>query len=413
LIAHRRWLLAALLPALCATLPAQTRRLDATQFVVLGEGLAAGVQDFGLRSENQKLNFASHVARQIGTILPQPLLEGPGVAVIPGMAAQPAILPNARHTVVREGFPPSLFVFNLSVPGMTLAGSISRRPSPPLVQTANPEQTLVNLILGYPALILGRGKPLWSQLEYAEQLRPTLALVCLGYHEAAEAAAAGDAGRMPEAGAFRTNLNTVLSRLRGTFSEVIVMNVPDPFDTAYFTTLDTATRYVGASPAILTRLYNIQPGDLITPAGLMAIGNQTLDEAPGALPAGSFVRAAAAQQVRARVTQINTEISQAAQSNGAILYDVNALFRQVRANGVVVNNRLLTADYLGGFYTLSGFYPGLTGHALIANGLIAAINQAFGSSFSAVNIATASAGDPALRRVQTFKRLPARQEAQR
>jgi hypothetical protein len=275
-----------------------------------------------------------------------------------------------------------------------------------LVQTGNPQQTLVNLVLGYPALITGRGKPAWTQLEYAEQMRPTLALVCLGYHEAAEAAAAGNVSFLPEVSAFRANLNTVLGRLRATFSEVIVMNVPDPLDTGYFTPLESATRYVGASPAILTRLYDIRAGDLISPSGLMAIGDQILADEPGALPEGAFVRAAAAQQVRSRVAQINTEIAAAAQSNGAAHYDAAALFRQVRANGVVVRSRLLTADYLGGFYSLSGFYPGLTGHAMIANGLIGAINQTYGRSFPTVDVAAASDDDPALRRAQTFRKRP-------
>lgn len=382
---------------------AQNRNLDVTQFVVLGEGLAAGVHDFGLRSEYQKSNFPALVARQIGTILPQPLMQGPGLAIIPGMAAPPAFLPNSRQTLVREGYPPSLFVFNLSVPGMTFAGAVSWRPAEPMVRSGDAQQTLVNVILGYPALILGKAKPLWTQLEYAERMNPTLALVCLGYQEAADAAAAGDPARMPDAAAIRSNLGTILPRLRKT-AEAVVMNVPDPFDTAAFISFETLPRYVGAPPETLTTLYGLGPGDWITPAGLIEIGTQLLARKTSALPPGSVVNAGAARLVRARIQAANTEIASLAQQNGAVLYDAAALFRRVRSDGAVVRSRQLTADYMGGFYSLSGFYPGLAGHALIANGVIETINRTYGRSFPAVDVDAAALGDPAARRFQTFRR---------
>lgn len=397
LIAVAVWLAAS------ACLSAQTRKLDTTQVVVIGEGLAAGVQDFGLRSEYQKLSFPAQVARQLGAIFPQPLIQGPGLAIIPGAPGPQAILPNTRQTLVREGFPPSLFVFHLAVPGIRLADAISVRPAEPMVRTGDARQTLVNLILGYPALILGKGKPLWTELEYAERMNPTLAIVCLGYHEAAEAAALGDPARMPDASAFRTNMNTVLTRLRANFAEVIVANVPDPFDTGYFTSNVATTRYVGASAADLQRSYDIRAGDFVTPKGLMAIGSQLNYATPGRLPAGVLIRAAAADQVRARVRAVNTEIAAAATAAGATLYDLNALIRQFRSGPVQVGSRRLTADYLGGLYSLSGFYPGTVGHALIANDMLALINRTFGRSFAAVDAAALLARDPAGRRAQPFR----------
>jgi hypothetical protein len=379
---------------------------------VLGEGLAAGVQDFGIRKEYQERSFPSLLAQQMGTILPLPLMQGPGVVAIPGFQALPAILPNTRHTTVRDDFPPSLFVFNLSVPGLKLTESATRRPAEPLIRTNDPQQTLINLILGYPALVLGRGKPLWSQLEYAEMMRPTLVIVCLGYAEATEAAATGNPERMPDAATVRSSMDAILRRLRGTFAEVLVLNVPDPFDTGYFTSLESAPRYVGASSATLGSLYAIASDDWITPNGLIAIGTQLLSDQPGALPEGAIVHADAASEVRARVQAANAEIASVAQQNGAILYDLHAQFRQIRTNGVVVGTRVLTADYLGGFYSINGFYPGMVGHTLIANGLLDLINRTYGASFSSVDPADALSDDPALRRVQTFRRPRPRWERQ-
>lgn len=398
--------------ALASLAAAQTRRLDVTQFVVMGEGLAAGVNDFGIRLEVQKNSFGALMARQMRTLFPQPLFQGPGIAVLPGMAPPAVVLPTTRQTTVREGFPPSLFVFNLSVPGMRLSDAIGFRPSEPLIQPNDPRQTALNLTLGYPALILGKGKPVWTQLEYAVNMNPTLVVVNLGYWEAADAAANGNPDLMPDPAAFRTNLTTILTRLKSTFAEVIVTNVPDPFDTAYFTAFENTAKYTNISAAALTSQYDLRRGDFITPTGLMALGGQALTTRTGRLPGGSFVRAASADAVRAKIRAVNTEIATVAQQNNAALYDMAAFFRAIRANGYLSGNRLLTADYLGGFYSLNGFYPGTTGHALMANEMLALINRTYGTNFAAVNVLQVSADDPARRRYQPQRAPAAAKEKQ-
>ena len=44
-----------------------------------------------------------------------------------------------------------------------------------------------------------------------------------------------------------------------------------------------------------------------------------------------------------------------------------------------MGSRHLTGSYLGGFYSLNGYYPGATGHALIANEVLTAIDLTFGT----------------------------------
>ena len=66
------------IPVLCcllaigvASLQAQqTRRLDTTTFVVLGEGLAAGMANFGLNEVVQDKSFPAQMARQMNTAFP-------------------------------------------------------------------------------------------------------------------------------------------------------------------------------------------------------------------------------------------------------------------------------------------------------------------------------------------------------
>jgi hypothetical protein len=80
---------------------------------------------------------------------------------------------------------------------------------------------------------------------------------------------------------------------------------------------------------------------------------------------------AAGAGITSRVRALNSEISGASKEAGALVYDLNAAFGHVRASGLTVGDLKLTADYIGGFYSLSGWFPGTTGHAQIANEILA------------------------------------------
>ncbi|MEZ5400221.1 MAG: hypothetical protein R2729_11175 [Bryobacteraceae bacterium] len=337
---------------------AQLTRPDTANFVVLGEGLAAGMGDFGLHEVWQKGSFPAVMARAFNTNFPIPLIQAPGIGNAPGWPQLPARVPGRWQTTVREASP-SLFVFHLAVPGLRLEDALARRPREPLVQTNDPLQTSVNLLLGFPALVFGNDKPRWSQADYAVAMRPTLALVALGYTEACQAAAAGDTALLPSTGAFRSSYDRLLDQLRATYADLVVVNIPDPFDTAYF-----------AAQA---------------------------DGSFKAAPAGAVVAGDAAARVRAGVAALNREIASSAQAHNAALVDAQALFARWRAGGLTAGTRRLTADYLGGIYNFSGFYPGHTGQAAIANAALAAINQTYSSNFPLADLGAIAAGDPAVK----------------
>jgi hypothetical protein len=395
--------------ALALLLPAMAHgqaRLDPTQFIVVGEGLAAGFADFALREVYQEKSFPAQMARQMRTLFPQPLIQSPGIGNAPGFTALPPGVPKVLQGSVRTPFPPYLFVFNLSVPGFRLSDSLNRRPNAPVVQQRDPQQTVTNMILGYPALIAGKDLPLWTQAEYAVQMNPTFVIVELGYYDVLEPAVTNTPSRLPDVATFRSNLNTLLSRLKTTSPQILVLTIPDPFDTAFFTTLPEATRLVGAPPATLMSRFKLRADDLLTPEGLMNVGNLVLGDViithplfPGIaefIP-GTVVSATTQAAVRARVTALNTEIVNAAREAGANVYDLRALFSRIKAQGLAVGSKTLTADYLGGFYTLDGYYPGTTGQALIANELLQLLNTTYSTSFPLLNLTAISGEDPAVR----------------
>jgi len=206
------------------------------------------------------------------------------------------------------------------------------------------QQTTINLILGFPGMVVGPNKPLWTQLQYVQQLKPTFVMVALGYSEVVAAAAAGDPSLIPDVASFRSNYAAILSGLKSTFAPVLIVNIPDPTDTAYFSTLAAASKLTLAPAAVIQSLYKLKSDDQFTIPGLIAMANQMNIDKIGSLPAGSIVSGATIAAIKAGVTALNTEIAAQAQANNSPLYDVRALFSRLRTGGAFVNGQALSAN---------------------------------------------------------------------
>jgi hypothetical protein len=127
----------------------------------------------------------------------------------------------------------------------------------------------------------------------------------------------------------------------------------------------------------------------------MEMGFQVVSGTIGPLPPAGILKRAQATQVGERVKELNAAIGALAAQHRAELFDLAGLLRKVARDGVHVGTRKLTADFLGGFYLLNGYYPGATGHAVIANALIDRLNERYGSSFRHVDLERAQLRDPA------------------
>lgn len=413
----RTRLLAAALPVLLLLAPsgAPAQTLDTTQFIVIGEGLAAGMADFALRDVYQKTSFPAQMAAQMKTAFPMPILQSPGLSSgTPGFNTLPAGMPFTLQGAGRNDFPPQLFVFNLAMPGATVSDALNLRPAPPLIQPTNNKQTLANLILGYPSLIIENNVPYWSQAEYAIAMNPTLVVVELGYSEVLAAAATNDPSKLPNVQTFTQDYATLLSRLKangGASPQVIVMTIPNPFDTAYFTSVNNATNFLaGAPPDTIATFLAMKQGDYFTPNGLVQAVTALITNNvnpffdPFSAKTGTVVQAATQTAVEANLSQLNAAITSAAKSAGAQVFDLQALLHNVRQNGLTVGNQTLTADYLGGFYSLDGYYPGATGQALIANQMLSFLNSTYHTNFGQVSLVDVAKDDPAGRLKPTIRK---------
>jgi hypothetical protein len=297
------------------------------------------------------------------------------------------------QTTVLDRLPPTS-VNNLSVPGYRLSDALNLRPSQPLVHRNDARQTAANLILGLMPIAYGQDGELPTQLECAVSLKPTFTIVELGYADALEAAVKGDPGRLPSVDAFRSNYANLVNTLRGCGSEVLVLTIPDPFDTAYFSSINLAAKILKLEPDVITREYGLKTDALVTPMGLNEVGFQLFGKQLSALPDGCALESAVGTEVSRRINELNAALVRVAQDHGALVYDLHALFREIKHEGIIVGAAKLSAEYLGGFYSLNGYYPGATGQALIANELLHELNTAFGSAFRQVDLQAVMLNDP-------------------
>ncbi|HWW77289.1 MAG TPA: hypothetical protein VNZ44_17935, partial [Pyrinomonadaceae bacterium] len=322
-----------------------------------------------------------------------------GIGYPVGFARPPVLVPQPLQTTVFDRIPPTP-VRNLSVPGLRLRDALELRPAQPLVRRDSHKLTALNLILGALHIARGDGGPTPTQLDYALACRPTFALVALGYHEVLAAAVAGDPGALPDAKSFGSDYARLLKSLRGAGAEVLALTIPDPCDTAYFSTLAEAAQTLMVEPAVLLNLYNLSGDELLTVHGLHEIGFQLFGQAIGPLPENATLSTEVASRISARVAELNSRLASVASEHGALVYDLCALFRRLKTDRYSTGARWLTAEYLGGFYSLNGYYPGATGHALIANELLHFLNINYGADFPQVNVSEVSQADP----VASYKR---------
>lgn len=374
--------------------PVNAGRLNTSRMVVLGEGLAAGVGDFALHADAQPFSFPAQMARQMSVDFPQRLIQAPGMGNFAGFPSLPVRVPAPMQSTVLEQLPPQS-VSNLSIPEFKLEDALSLRPTQPLIHRSHAKQTAVNLVWGILPIAQGQ-KSMPTQVEYALGQSPSFVVVELGYYEALEAAVHGDPHRLPGTDHFISRYSEVFSTLKRSGAEILLLNVPNPLDTAYFSSVETAAGIMKVESSFLSRRYGIQADDLITINGLNEISFQILNKALQPLPPDSVLSSDTVRALTHRIDELNQALGRLAQQNGAVLYDLAGLFHRVAAGGYSLGQRTLHREYLGGFYLLNGYYPGPTGQAIIANEILSLLNATYGASFPLIDLNVVAGIDPAV-----------------
>ncbi|MBS1859155.1 MAG: hypothetical protein JST11_27525 [Acidobacteria bacterium] len=379
---------AALASVFCA---ASQNTFDPTSVVVMGGGISAGYADFHLVRPNQVNSWPALVAGPMGTVISLPTYRDDGQAgVLNAFQPLPGLLPQVSQGGERA-LPFPIFAMNLSVPFLKLADSLRLRPllrydGSKLSATIEHDllDTFVVGILGGPLISLP-APVLLTQSEYARMMAPTAIFVELGSQDALDAALSGDTGRLTPVSSFTSDYSTLLQGLLPSNATLVVMTVPDPTDTAYFSTVAEAAALQGVSAADLAQRLNLQSGDLLTLAGLVESGEILRGRRKAPLSADAVLPAATAATIRSTVTQYNSAIRNAAGTSIKV-FDLYTFLHNIRTAGAAVGSVRVTGAFNGGFYSTDQLFPNATGQALLANAILQFVNSSYGTKYPAVSV---------------------------
>ncbi len=351
--------LAALLPAAGAA----AQPADLSRLVVVGDSLSAGYQNSCLFADQQVNGYASLIARRAGTSLPLPLIGAPGMPpclalVDPG--PPPVVAPVSGGLGAR--LDPTVPTFNLSVPGARVGDALNPTPD-------NAFHGLFGLPFAelHGLVLLGHDGLPKSQVDLAVDLAPTTLIVWLGSNDVLWAVIGGDPIFITPEAVFHAQFAEMMARLSATGAAMVVGNVPDATSAPFLTPAAAVEAITGVPMAV----FGLAPGDFVTPLAWEFIA------AGLPLPDPAVLDAAEVEEIQAAVAAFNAIIGEQAALHGAVVVDTNAVLRFVRQYGLVVGGRRLTADFLGGFFTLDGLHPTNTGQVIVANEFIRGLNEGF------------------------------------
>ena len=381
-----------------------------TRFVVAGDSLSAGVQNFSLLYSQQPNGFASIIARQAGWPLELPLIPYPGAPnklELINIGPPPDIQPVTGDLL----FPrlnPLVQPTNVSVPGGTVNSALNLRPS---LTATDPVQQWTTLVLGFPALLQGKAP---TEIEAAIALRPTTVLEWLGNNEALVPSLTGQLSALTPPAQFASDYKLVLDRLSSTGAKIITASVPDVTSIAYFTSARTIALQAHLSLSTITSMLGMGPNDFIRPSAApfvdAILSGKPSQGLPSACPAPlsslgvstvpCILTGSDAAIVRTTIDCYNQTIRSETAAHGGVFVDVNALLKQIYASGYQLGDQTLSTDFFGGLFSLDGVHPSNTGYGIVANYFIATMNAQMGTQIPLADISEIFNADPLAKYVQ-------------
>jgi lysophospholipase L1-like esterase len=391
-------------------LAAQPRKtIDFSRLVVVGDSLAAGVENGSLEDTQQLHGFANLIAQQANTHLQLPLIFPPGAPntlelVSAGFPPVIAPAPGTLPLIPRED--PLTPVTDVAVPLQTVADALNRLPNADFT-TTDETQLATNLVLGFPCPILLSCTPL-TQVQQAVALRPTAVIVDIGNNDILGAVTSGGLpSLLSSPGAFFANFNksyaSLMNQLAATKATLVVANIPDVMKAAYFIPVWKLAAAAKFPLLQVTRALGLRPLDYVTLDAVPTVAAILSGAASGPLPlfcsttsstTPCYVTLEQALEVRLVTVGLNAIIQVQALAHGAVVVDLFSLIDNLYAHGYKVGSETLTTDFLGGLFSLDGLHPTNSGYAIMANQFIQTINTAFKTNISAAVVPDISGDYP-------------------
>lgn len=386
-------------------------KVDFSKLVVVGDSLAAGVENGSVVDFQQEHGFAKVIALQLHTQLALPLVPYPGAPNTLELvsAGFPPVIQPVPGTLVFPRLNPFEEVTDVAVPLQTLSDALNRKPNNNLTST-DETQLATDLVLGFPCPILFPC-PARTQVQQAISLHPTALIVDIGNNDILGPVTSGQLATLlssPQAQSafftqFQTNYGTLLQQLSVTKAQLIIGNLPDVIETAYFIPVVKLAAAFHVPVSDITTLLGVGPTDYVTITALPTIEAILTNQISGPLPsscsgsstpAPCVITAQEALTARQAIITLNQIIDSEALAYHAVVVDVFRLTDELYANGYTTGGVKLTADFLGGLFSLDGIHPTNTGYALMANQYIRKINNAFNLHVEEANVDEIAEHDP-------------------
>ncbi|MEZ4411722.1 MAG: SGNH/GDSL hydrolase family protein [Gemmatimonadales bacterium] len=372
------------------------------RYVAMGNSITAGYQSGGINDSTQQRSYAVLFANRANATFYVPSLQGRGCA--------PPLTNNVTQTRVGGGTASTCdlranermpFVSNVAVPGAT-----SFSPNDNMIAFAN-SNALTTFILG------GR-----TQNQAMLDANPTFVTAWIGNNDVLGALTSqsnpGNSALITPLAVFEANYSTMLDTIQMTGAATTLIGVtdvsvipyssrtaiyycltyvdparcqaplpttPDPnlagLEAAGFWTVDVNC----AAPAGLATLI---PWTKAVPLLAAAAGGvaQTMDCSNDAL----VVTPSELTAMQTAVGQYNAYIESEAASRGMAYLDVNPPLLALAATGAIPPIPDLLPALAGGsvgfgpYFTLDGVHPSTLAHQLVADSLVSAVNQFFGTN---------------------------------
>jgi lysophospholipase L1-like esterase len=386
-------------------------QVDFTKYVALGDSLTAGYASAGLAKMYQDHSYPLILSQQFGmATFQQPTISDPGIPQVLELKALNVVNGSIVPTIGLKGTAPGAptnatfagIYNNLGVPGakagdlLTKTGDITK----PATGIIDPDTIMYDLVLRFP-VIPGTSTP-GTAIAQGIGAAGTFYTVWIGNNDVLGAALSGvalDGVTLTPKATFQAQYTTLLGALRQgrPSAGIVVGTIPDvgaiPFVTTVkpYVTLPTGSRLylfgeagqlTDADYVTLGASSLIQAGFGLSPAKPLPEGSI---DATG-LHAGVILRAAEMAAIRARTAELNTVITGVASTVNAKVFDANAFFADIVANGYIVGGVKLTAAFLtGGMFSYDGVHPQSLGYAVMANEMIRTINAAYGAEVPEVD----------------------------
>jgi lysophospholipase L1-like esterase len=335
------------------------------RYVSIGDSLTHGFQSGAVDETRQPTTYPNVIAQKMGTEFNQPLLKFPGYLiniedVLKGnIAWYEYYYPLVGGERV-DGYDDQDILNNFGITGSESHNGLN---------TGGSEGGFFKLVLG------SNGAP---QVQQALDRDPTFVSFWLCNNDVLGAALTCDTGALTSLADFQRDFGACVDAIadKDTVMGAVLLNVPDVTCIAYL--------QEASSPDL--------PNGSMNPFWMArASSNMALTPDDLAL-------------IQQRTNEINAEIERVSAADNFAFVDANAIFTEIRQNGhdlkdatgVPAGQRTITADYLGGLFSLDGVHPSVTGQSVAANLIIDEINATYGEDLAPVDELAAAASDTLL-----------------